>query len=149
MSIGEVCNREVVIARPDENVSQAARRMREHHVGTLLVVEERDGKRVPVGVVTDRDLVVEVLAPELDPSTITLGDIMAPSLAAVKEGVGVFEAIRYMRDKAIRRLPVVSEDGALAGIVTLDDLLSLLAEELDSLVRVVAREQKKEAGSRL
>ena len=148
MPIGEICNREVIIVQRDDTVLQAAKLMRQHHVGDLLVVEERGGRRVPVGIVTDRDLVVEIIAPELDSTVITVGDIMVAELATVQESNGVFEAIQYMRSKGIRRLPVVDDDGGLVGIVTLDDLLVLLADELGALARLVEREQKNEAGSR-
>ncbi|MEO8418075.1 MAG: CBS domain-containing protein [Methylophilaceae bacterium] len=148
MSIGEICNREVIIVQRDDTVLQAAKLMRQHHVGDLLAVEERDGRRVPVGIVTDRDLVVEIIAPELDAAVITVGDIMVTKLATVKESSGVFEAIQYMRSKGIRRLPVVDDDGALVGIVTLDDLLVLLANELGALARLVEREQKNESSRR-
>lgn len=148
MSVSEICNRDVVIVRRDDTVLEAAKLMRQHHVGDVLVVEERNGARVPLGIVTDRDLVVEIMAPELDHLTITVGDIMAPELAAVKESAGVFEAIQYMRGKGVRRLPVVNESGGLVGILTLDDLLELLSEELLELARLVRHEQKKEAGSR-
>lgn len=148
MPIGEICNREVVIVQPEDTVLQAAKLMRQHHVGSVLVVDERNGKPVPVGIVTDRDLVVEIIAPELDPDAITVGDIMVPDFATVKEETGVFEAIQYMRSKRIRRLPVVDGEGRLIGIITLDDLLALLSEELDALVKLVAREQQKETGTR-
>ena len=148
MPIGEICNREVIIVQRDDTVLQAAKLMRQHHVGDLLIVEERGGRRVPVGIVTDRDLVVEIIAPELDSTVITVGDIMVTKLATMKESNGVFEAIQYMRSKGIRRLPVVDDDGGLVGIVTLDDLLVLLADELGALARLVDREQKNEAGSR-
>lgn len=149
MPIGEICNREVIIVQRDDTVLQAAKLMHQHHVGDLLVVEERGGRRVPVGIVTDRDLVVEIIAPELDSTVITVGDIMVTKLATVKESNGVFEAIQYMRSKGIRRLPLVDDDGGgLVGIVTLDDLLVLLADELGTLARLVDREQKNEAGSR-
>lgn len=148
MPIGEICNREAIIVQRDDTVLQAAKLMRQHHVGDLLAVEERDGRRVPVGIVTDRDLVVEIIAPELDSAVITVGDIMVTKLATVKESSGVFEAIQYMRSKGIRRLPVVDDDGGLVGIVTLDDLLVLLANELGALARLVEREQKNESSRR-
>lgn len=142
MPISEVCNREVIIARRDETALEAAKLMRERNVGTLVVVDECDGIRVPVGIVTDRDLVVEILAPEVDPTFIRIGDIMRPDLAKVIGSCGVFEAIQYMRGKGVRRLPVVDDDGGLQGIVTLDDLLSLLAEEFGALARLVEHERK-------
>jgi CBS domain-containing protein len=148
MAIGEICNREVIIVRRDESALNAAKLMRQHHVGDVLVIDERNGRKVPVGIVTDRDLVVEIMAPELDPDAITVGDIMGPELATVKESTGVFEAIQYMRAKGVRRLPVVDANNGLVGILTLDDLLELLSEEMLSLAKLVGLEQQKEARSR-
>ncbi|MDV6345504.1 CBS domain-containing protein [Nitrosomonas sp. Is37] len=149
MPIGEICKREVVVAQREDTVLQAAKLMRQHHVGDVMVVDDGGkGKRVPVGIVTDRDLVVEVVAPELNPNVITVGDIMVSDFATVKENAGVFESIQYMRVKGVRRMPVVTDDDALIGVVTLDDLLALLSEELDALVKLVAHEQQKEAGIR-
>lgn len=144
MSIGEICNHKVVVMQREETIVEAAKLMRDQHVGSVLIVDELDGKRVPVGIVTDRDLVIEVIAPELDADAITVGDIMMTGFTVVKEDTGVFEAIQYMRTKGIRRLPVVDADERLIGIVTLDDLLILLAEELDALAKLVAREQQNE-----
>jgi len=148
MPISEICNREVIVVQRNDTVLEAAKLMRQHHVGDVVVVEDRGGVRVPVGIVTDRDLVVEIMAPELDQMVITVGDIMAPDLVTVKENIGLFEAIQYMRAKGVRRLPVVNESGGLFGILTLDDLLELLAEELLALAKLVAHEQKKETMSR-
>lgn len=148
MPIGEICNREVVIVQPNSAILEAAQLMRHHHVGDVLVVEDRSGVRVPVGIVTDRDLVVEIMAPELDQRVITVGDIMMPGLVTVKENAGVSETIEYMRAKGVRRVPVVDNSGGLVGILTLDDLLELLAEELLALARLVKQEQKKETMSR-
>lgn len=148
MPISDICNREVVIAQREDTALEAAKLMRKHHVGDVLVVEARNGVQVPVGIATDRDLVMEILAPELDGNTITVGDIMVPGLATVKEGTGVFETVQYMRAKGVRRLPVVDDNGGLVGIVTLDDLLELLSEELGSLAKLVKHEQKREAGTR-
>lgn len=148
MSIGEICNRKVVVMQAEELVAEAARLMRDQHVGSILIVDEQGGKRVPVGIVTDRDLVVEVIAPELDPEVITEGDIMMTGFAVAKEETGVFEAIQYMRAKGVRRLPVVDIEEKLVGIVTLDDLLILLLEELDALAKLVVREQQNELAVR-
>lgn len=148
MPVSEICNREVIIVQGSNTVLDAAKLMRQHHVGDVLVVENRNGVQVPVGIVTDRDLVIETLAPELDSNAITVSDIMVPGLATVKEGTGIFEAIQYMRAKGVRRMPVVDESGGLAGIITLDDLLELLSEELLALTKLVKHEQKKEMGSR-
>ncbi len=145
MPIAEICTREVIIAQRDKTALQAAKLMREHNVGTVVVVEERGTCRAPIGIVTDRDLVVEIIASEVDSSFITVGDIMARELTSVKGSCGVYESIQYMRSKGVRRLPVVDDDGSLIGIVTFDDLLLLLAEELSALGRLVEHEQKNDA----
>lgn len=148
MAIGELCNREVVIAQRETSVLEASRLMRQYHVGDLVVVDETDGQRVPVGIVTDRDVVLEVVSMALDASVLTAGDIMGPELATIRENDGVFETIRYMRTKGVRRLPVVNSQGALIGIVTLDDLLELLAEEMSELSQLISREKKLETQTR-
>lgn len=144
MPVSEICTREVIVMQRDETVMEAAKLMRQHHVGDVLVVEDRNGVRVPVGIVTDRDLVVEIMAPELDHMVITVGDIMAQELFTVKDSMDTFEAIQYMRSKTVRRLPIVDERGGLVGILTLDDVLELLAEEMLDLSKLVGYERKKE-----
>lgn len=144
MPVGEICNRDVIILQRDATILDAAKLMREHHVGDVLVVEERDRIRFPVGIVTDRDLVVEIMATELDQTVITVGDIMVQELVTVKESTGIFETIQYMRGKAVRRLPVVDENGALVGILALDDLLELLSEELLAIAKLIRYQRQKE-----
>jgi CBS domain-containing protein len=122
--------------------------MRQFHVGAVIVIDKADGRTVPVGIVTDRDLVVEVMATELDETVITVGDIMAPDVFTVKESTASSEAIELMRRKTIRRLPVVDESGELTGMLTLDDALQLLSEELLDLAKLVRYEQKKETRHR-
>ena len=148
MPVSEICNREVVVVQLNDTALEAAKLMRQHHVGDVLVVEDRNGIQVPVGIVTDRDLIMEIMAPELDGSVITVSDIMAQELVTVKESTGIFEAIQYMRQKAVRRLPIVNEGGGLIGILTLDDLLELLSEELLEIAKLVRNEQQKETRSR-
>jgi CBS-domain-containing membrane protein len=148
MPVGEICNRDVIILQRDETVLEAAKLMRHHHVGDVVVVEERDGRRIPVGIVTDRDVVVEIVATELDQGVITVGDIIGEDLATVKEDVAIFDAVQYMRSKAVRRLPVVDENGALVGILALDDLLELLSEELLAIAKLVNYQRQKEIRER-
>ena len=148
MSVGELCNREVVIAEKTLPVTEAARLMRSRHVGDLVVVEDKGGHKHPVGIVTDRDIVVEVVAAGVNPDALKVGDIMGPEVATVRESEGLFEALRYMRNKGVRRMPVVDASGGLVGILTLDDLLSLLAEEMMELAKLVSRERQREAAAR-
>ncbi|MDD2933222.1 MAG: CBS domain-containing protein [Methylotenera sp.] len=148
MTIGAICNREVITVRRDANVLHAATLMRKYHVGDVVVIEDHKGKSVPVGIVTDRDIVIELVATELDCRVITTGDIMAANVNVIKESAGIFEAIKLMTTKGIRRLPVVDNEGGLLGIVTLDDLLQLLAKEFGALTKLISREQKNETSKR-
>jgi len=148
MTIGAICNREVITVQRDATVLHAAMLMREYHVGDVVVIENQKNKVIPVGIVTDRDLVVEVVATELDCKVITVGDIMLTSLSTAKDNLGILESIQLMTSKGVRRLPVVDDSGSLIGIVTLDDLLLLLAKEFGSLSKLVAREQKNEVTKR-
>ena len=149
MTIGEICTRETVIATREMTVAAAAQLMRQHHVGTLVVVDRvNGGKRVPVGIVTDRDAVVEVMATGLDPNAITVGDIMEQELVTARENEGVLETMQIMRYKGVRRLPIVGKAGELIGIVSIDDLLEVLAEEFSELAKIFAREQARETTSR-
>ncbi|HET7060912.1 MAG TPA: CBS domain-containing protein [Nitrosospira sp.] len=144
MPIGEICSREVIVVRRSDSVLEAAKLMRRHHVGDVVVVDERDGIRVPVGLVTDRDVVVEIIATEIDPGVITVEDIMEPDLACARDSTGIFETIQYMQDRKVRRLPIVDERGALLGILSLDDLLELLSEELLAMAKLVRYQQQTE-----
>lgn len=148
MPVGELCIRQVIVAPRNASVSEAAKLMRQYHVGDIVVTDEIDGRRTPVGIVTDRDIVVEVLAQELDAASLSVGDIMTADLITVTENEGVFQTIQLMRAKGARRAPVVNGEGALVGIVSVDDLLELLAQELGELAKLISREQKREAEMR-
>lgn len=149
MPIGEMCNREVVIVSKETSILEVAQLMRQHHVGDVVVVEEQGGRRIPVGIVTDRDIVIEIVAKDVDFHNLVVGDIMGLQLVTVREREGVFETMQVMRLKGVRRLPVVDEKGGLVGILTLDDLIGLLAEEMNELARLISREQAREAQARI
>jgi CBS domain-containing protein len=148
MPIGEICSREVVFVRRDESIVQAAQLMREHHVGDVIVVDEHDGVRMPAGILTDRDIVVEIIAKGVDPGAVSVADAMSAEVTTVRESDGIYETIEHMREKGVRRLPVVNTKGALVGLVSLDDLLDLLGDEIGSLAKLVSREQKHERAHR-
>ena len=148
MDVGEFCNREVVVISGEESVSAAAELMRSHHVGDRVLVEDRPSGRVPVAIVTDRDIVVEVVAAGLDPDDLDVGDIVTHSAYVLREEDSLFDALEMMRSRAVRRVPVVNSDGALVGIITVDDVVGLLAEMLDELASVVERQREREVESR-
>ena len=148
MTIGTICNRDTVFTTRNSSIVDAAQLMRDHHVGDLVVVDEQAGRRVPVGIVTDRDLVIEILARQVEPGSVTIGDIMSGELVTARESDGLFDTLQHMRAKGVRRVPVVDAGGALAGIVAVDDFLDLLAEEISALARLVSREQTRERTAR-
>jgi CBS domain-containing protein len=149
MPIGDVCVRDVVVATKDVTVQQAAVLMRRHHVGDLVVVMEgANGRQVPVGIVTDRDIAVSVVAPALNAAVYTVGDLVARELVTVAEEQGVFETIQQMRMSGVRRMPVVDRAGGLVGIISVDDLIQLLSDEMNELAKLIAREQVLEAESK-
>lgn len=152
MHIGEICTRSVVVCGRETSALAIAQRMREHHVGDVIVVDERDGKMTPVGVVTDRDLVVEVLAMGVNPALLRAGDLIAGEVVVTAiDSENVYDAVWHMRGKGIRRLPVIDARGHLIGVLTADDVTRTLAEELSELTRIapdqVRREQLRGAPS--
>ena len=148
MSISEFCNRDVVSATRDTSVIEAAALMRQHHVGDVMVVEEVHGQRKPVGIVTDRDLVVEVMASGLDPSQLKVGDLVSRPLVTIDEGASYAETVGLMSVKGVRRMPVVGRAGELIGIITLDDMLWQLAGPLAALAGLTERGRSFESKTR-
>lgn len=148
MSIGDICNREVVTIEKSAPVVRAAKLMRQFHVGSVIVVADGVQPLKPVGVVTDRDLAIEILAQEVPVETVAVGDVMGAELLTGREEDGVWETIMRMRAMGVRRLPIVGSHGELVGILTMDDLLQFIVGELSDLVKLVRREQKREEVTR-
>ena len=148
-SIGEYCNREVVFATRNMSILEAAQLMRQHHVGNLVVVDETNGKRIPVGIVTDRDIVIEIIAKSVDLNDFCVSDIMSSQLVSVQSNETLFDTIRIMCNKGVRRIPIVNLKGELEGIMTADDILGILAEGMSELASIPQSEKKKEAEIRI
>jgi len=136
MTVLDVARTGVMTAPGDQTAGNLATVMREEDVGSVII--EDDGE--PVGIVTDRDLVLQVLEPREDPTAVTAEDIMTETLVTVEGDDGVFEVTAKMSENDVRRLPVVDENGDLTGIVTLDDLLVLLSTEMEHLTGVIEAE---------
>lgn len=137
MPVGTICVRNVDVARGDESVRAGAQRMQARNVGALIVV---NAGHEPVGIVTDRDLAVRVLAEGLDPSQALIGDVMTRSPTCASSEETIEEALRIMRKGSFRRLPVVDRAGKLSGVVCLDDILDLLSQEFRDIGRLLAKE---------
>jgi len=137
MSIGRICVRSVDLANPQESAWEAAERMRQRAVGSLVVV---DANIHPVGIVTDRDLVERVLAAELDPRSTRILDVMTPGPRSVSESPPLESAFSILRSGPFRRLPVVDDEGKLVGLVSLDDLLVWMAKNFFQVAQLLRRE---------
>lgn len=148
MSVGDVCNREVVIVNAGESVMDAVHLMRKHHVGDVVVVEDSNGRKVPKGILTDRDIVIEIIAENVDLASVRIGDVMSFELLAVHENDEIMDAIKSMRAKGVRRAPVVNDKNELQGILAVDDLIGLITDQLTDVVRLVTREQQREREKR-
>ena len=148
LSAGEVCIREVVIAERDMLLSEAAQLLRGEHVGCLVVVEEFDGLKRVCGLLTDRDLVTSVIAPGLDVRALCVEDVMSTPPITLKEDDSLIDVMRTMRRHGVRRLPVVTEAEALVGLVTVDDVLQVLSEELGLLIGAIQGQMAQERHQR-
>lgn len=144
LTTGEICTRSVTIAFRETSLNGAARLMRENHIGCLVVVEENAGQRIVVGVLTDRDIVTAVVAADLDPAIVRVGEVMTTDLVTAREDDSLIDLMRTMRRKGVRRVPVVGGQGELRGMATLDDVLAILAEELGLLVAAIDSEGQRE-----
>ena len=148
MRVAEICTRAVVTCRRDASALELAKLMRERHVGAVVVVDEDAGGAMPVGIVTDRDLVVEVMACGVDPEILRVGDLIVTAPETAVDDELVFDAVWHMRRKGIRRLPVVDGQGRLFGILSADDLTRFLAEQLTGVARLeigqAAREEARQ-----
>lgn len=148
MSAGEYCNREVVVVSKSESIGEAISLMRKHHIGDVIVTEEAKQGLVPVGVLTDRDIVLEILAEDIDLNKVCIGDVMSFDLLTVTENTTLMDTVKLMRQKGIRRIPVVNEAGVLEGLLSVDDVLELLAEQLADIVALIKKEQSTESRRR-
>lgn len=148
MKLKELCTPDVASCTAEITALHAARLMRDHHVGDLVILDENSDDGTPIGIVTDRDIVVEVLARDLDPTKVTVRDIMRVPLVIARASEEVEQALERMRAHGVRRVPMLDDEGRLAGIVSLDDLLRRLATDAAALAEVIAREQDREHRAR-
>jgi len=139
MTIGDFCVRNVVCVTRDATVHEAAGLMRQHHVGNVLVVDEGPDGRIPVGILTDRDVVIEVVAAGVDARSITVGELTQRPVTTVREDTGYAEAVRLMSANGVRRMPVVDAKGFLVGIIAADDILHQLVAPLVALSDLAVR----------
>ncbi|OMT59053.1 CBS domain-containing protein [Burkholderia pseudomallei] len=140
MNAAEICTREVVACRRTDTVLDAAHLMRDRHVGDLIVVDDAGHAHAPVGMLTDRDIVLSLIAKDVDPAALFVGEIMSAPAAVVHEHDSLWTIAQRMRLMGVRRMPVVNADGALVGMVSVDDLLASVAALFDEIASISRRQ---------
>jgi CBS domain-containing protein len=148
MDVNLICNHNVATIGKSRSVADAAALMRDEHVGDLIVVETRAGAQLPVGILTDRDIVVGVIAKRVAPDAVTVGDAMTGNLLTVREDSSVDFALREMRRYGVRRAPVVRANGDLVGVIAVDDIIEHIAKQLGRLAELIQYEQASEQRTR-
>ena len=143
MNAGNFCTREVVTAKDSFSVLEAARLMRRHHVGCLIVTADDNGSR-PVGILTDRDIVIEVLAEEVPLDSVAVKDIMSYSPVIAREDDDILTALRLMEERGVRRIPVTNSRDELTGILSTDDIIKVLHQGLGNILSICNREFAQE-----
>ncbi|MGD8325212.1 MAG: CBS domain-containing protein [Gammaproteobacteria bacterium] len=145
MTVEAVFNPNVATIDSQASVQEAAELMRHEHVGDLIVTELRNELTVPIGVITDRDIVIEIVARKAEPSQIRVGDTVWRELLALREDAGIAYALRAMHRAGVRRAPVVKATGALSGVLAIDDVLEHLADLLGEVAGTIRAQQAAEA----
>ncbi|MDH4059378.1 MAG: CBS domain-containing protein [Aquincola sp.] len=144
MTAGEVCVRNVAVAFRSTVLGDAARAMRNAHVGSLVVVDETPQGRTVVGMLTDRDIVTAVVARDVDAATLRVGDVMTEDVVCVRERDSIQDVLATMQRRRVRRVPVTGTQDRLVGVIAADDLLRMIVEELQSLAQVLGEQVKVE-----
>ncbi len=148
LTAGDICKRQVTVAYKHTSLVAAAQLMREDHVGSLVVVDDENGSRQVRGLITDRDIVVAVVATGLDPEALRLEDIMSVGLVTALETDSLLDLSRAMREGGVRRVPVVGARDELMGLVTMDDVFKILAQEMNLLAGAFSTEIRHEREQR-
>ncbi|MCC8364653.1 CBS domain-containing protein [Lysobacter sp. A6] len=148
MRIAEICSRDVACIGTTASIRVAALDMRRHHVGCLVAIDCRDAERIPRGIITDRDIAIEVTAMGIDPESVTVADVMARSPATCGENDKLFDAIDTMRVRGVRRLPVVGVRGQLVGIISAGDINEALGMCVRELWQAGSRSRARESEGR-
>ena len=148
MKLKHACTLDVVSCQVRSSIFEAAKQMRDRHVGNLVVIEDDEDDPLPVGILTDRDIVVEVVGRNLDPQSTTVASVMSTPIVVADEAEDVADAVERMQVHGVRRIVITGAHGALVGIFTLDDLLRLNAEQAAAPLAVMNKEQRREQRNR-
>jgi CBS domain-containing protein len=148
MILEKLARKDVVTVPENATMQEAAKAMRDAHVGSVVVVNEKAGRRIPLGIVTDRDIVVSTSAFGIPPASVQVKDVMSASLVSAKKSDSFNHVLNLMREHGVKRIPLVDSEGSLAGMVSTHELISVLADELGVVVKVTERQHQVESDRR-
>lgn len=140
MSIKEFYEQNVLTVAKDTSIVDVAKLMKSHNIGNVVVVDKKGSGASPVGIITDRDITIKIVADEVDLKQITVDEAMTEDLLILKDSQGLYEAIDMMCAKGVRRAPVVDAKKNIIGIATIDDLIVLIAEEFGSIAKLIRKQ---------
>lgn len=140
MSIGTICKCDVVTITKDASIQEAAQLMKENNIGDVIVVETQEKLDKPIGIVTDRDIIIDVVADKKNAENIQVGDVMSENLLVLNNNQSIEDALKMMQEKGVRRAPIVSNEQKIVGIATFDDLFKLLVGEINSLAKLIEKQ---------
>ena len=146
MKTSQLCRKPAVTAAANMSLIEVSRLMRKEHVGSVVILDAPAAK--PIGIVTDRDIVMEVVAPGLDAKSLTAGDIMTTSPAVARDDDDILWVLKIMRDRGVRRLPVLGEGDRLTGVISFDDLMQHVSSTLSDIAQVIGTERSVESWRR-
>ena len=148
MTVGECCKHLAVSIGGKADIVEAACLMREAHVGFLVVFEQGADLKRPIGVLTDRDVVLEVMAREVSPRSVTVEDVMTREPLIARVGDQLTDLFQSMRLAGVRRVPVVDNRGALSGVIAVDDAIDVATQLLCDLTGSIKGELAQEGRAR-
>lgn len=144
MDLMKIASSRAITVPRETSLAEVARLMRDNHVGDVVVTEQKAGRLAPVGILTDRDIVMATIAVGAPIEPLLAGDVMTAEVACISADASLIDAIALMKEKGIRRLPLINKDASLIGIVTLEDIMALLSRELTALAQVAERQKEME-----
>ena len=140
----QLCEKDVICLKPSDTVFDAAERMCADHVGNVVIVDDKNSRKIPVGMLTDRDIVINSIAKKLNPESIKISDIMSKKVVTASEDIEISDLIQLITTEGVSRLPIVDSSGALIGILSSKRLFQYMAQGLCLLSSLSIQQQKRE-----